>query len=140
MKKLLFILLGISFLSGCTKKSTDNTNPYSNSLQLGTGISSVNPSDLTGVGTTFFAYTIIYFRLESADDQGSSSIMIQIKKQDGTTYSSYTFPSLQGSGHIYLSYFTIPDPGNYTATGVIVTGNKTVASVSFTIAASKQGE
>ena len=136
MKQLFILLIVIVFLSGCTKKSTDS-NPYSNSLQLGTGISTSNYSDLTGVGTTFPAGSTIYFRLESANDQGSSSIMIKINKQDGTLYNSYTYPSLQGYGHIYLSYFTIPDAGNYTATGIMVTGNQTIATISFTIVPTK---
>jgi hypothetical protein len=137
MKKLLFILLGILMVTGCAKKSSDTTNSYSNSLQLGTGISTANYSDLTGVATSFYANAFIYFRLESADDQGGSQIKIQIDKQDGTSYNSYTYPSPQGYGHIFLSYFNIPDPGNYKATGIIVTGNKTVASLNFSVIATK---
>jgi hypothetical protein len=136
MKKVLFVLLGIVILSGCSKKSTTD-NPYSNSLQLGTGISSTNSFNLTGIGTSFYASSLIYFRLESADDQGGSSIKLQINKQDGTSYNSFTYPSVQSYGHIFLSSFSISDPGTYTAIGIIVTGNKTVASQSFTILVSK---
>jgi hypothetical protein len=136
MKKLLFVLLGIVILSGCSKKSTTD-NPYSNSLQLGTGINPTNLFDLTGTGTSFNASSLIYFRLESADDQGGSSIKLQINKQDGTSYNSYTYPALQNYGHIFISSFSIPDPGNYTVTGIIVTGNKTVASLGVTILPTK---
>ncbi|MGA3013162.1 MAG: hypothetical protein ABSD71_03895 [Bacteroidales bacterium] len=136
MKKYVFLLLAIALFTGCSKKST-NSNAYSNSLQLGTGIDANNPFNLTGVGTTFYANTTIYFRLESADDQGGSSITLQIKNTDGSTYKTFTYTNVQSSGHIFLSNFLIPDPGNYTATGIIVNGNKTVASTSFTIVASK---
>jgi len=136
MKKYVFLLLAIALFTGCSKKSTDS-NPYSNSLQLGTGINATSLFDLTGVGTTFYANTTIYFRLESADDQGGSSITIQIYNSDGSSYKSFTYTNDQSYGHIFLSYFLIPDPRKYTAKGIIVNGNKAVASTSFTIIASK---
>jgi len=131
MKKIIFVIIGVLLLFSC-KKSSD-TSEFSNSLQFGTGLNPNNLFELTGVGTVFAKSTTIYFRLESEEDQGGSSVKIQINKGDGTIYNSFTFPSPQSYGHIFLSSFSIPDAGSYTAYGILVTGNKTVASQSLTI-------
>jgi len=39
----------------------------------------------------------------------------------------------QSTGHIFLSTFAVEVPGNYKATGILVTGNKTIASVNFVV-------
>lgn len=132
MKKImLFIITGLLLVS--CKKTTDNTSEFSNSLQFGTGLNPSNLFELVGVGTVFAKSTLIYFRLESQDDMGGSSIKIQINKGDGSIYNSFTYANLQSYGHIFLTGFSIPDAGSYTATGILVTGNKTVASQNLTI-------
>jgi hypothetical protein len=137
MGKILYIFLGIILLSGCAKKSSTDNSPYSNSLQFGAGISISDLNALTGITTTFNASAVIYFRLETIDDRSSSAIKIQIDKQDGTSYNTFTYPAAQDNGHIFISYFTIPDPGIYKATGIIATGNITVATQNLTIIATR---
>ena len=131
MKKLFFpVLIALSVVS-CSKKS-DSTSEYSNNLRLGTGFTS-NYMDLVGIGTSFPVESSIYFRLESADDMGGSAVRIKIDKQDGTAYTSYDYTNPQSYGHIFLSSFSSPAAGNYKATGILVTGLKTVASINFTV-------
>jgi len=131
MKKLFFLLfIALSFVS-CSKKS-DTSSEFSNKITLGTGFTS-NYMDLVGVGTSFTVSTSIYFRLESADDMGGSTVRIKIDKQDGTAFNSIDYPSPQSYGHIMLSSFVINTPGSYKATGILVTGMKTVASINFTV-------
>ena len=131
MKKFSFLLIIILFLFGCSKKS-DNSSAYSNSLQLGTGMNAAT-FQLIGVGTSFAAESTIYFRLESSDDMEGSEVKIQIDKQDGTPFNTFTFSNPQSYGHIFMSSFSIGDPGNYKATGILTKGTKTIASTNFTI-------
>jgi len=138
MGKILFVFLAAILLTGCSKKSTDQTSPYSNNLQFGTGISISDLTALTGVTATFNAGDVIYFRLETVEDRSASALKIQIDKQDGTSYTTFTYPASQDNGHIFISYFSITDPGTYKATGIIVTGNLTVATQSLTIRATQQ--
>ena len=134
MKKSVVLFFAVLSLAACKKSSSDTpVNPYSNKLTLGTGISTTNAFDLIGVGTTFSASSSIYFRLECADDMGSSSVTITIDKADGTPYQTFSYESLQSYGHIYVSAFNVKDPGSYKATGTLLTGNKTIASQSFTV-------
>jgi len=135
MKKIFFLLLITLAVVSCSKKSdSPSASAYSNKLALGTGLNPSNPFELTGVGTTFLVSSVIYFRLESADDMGGSKIRIQIDKQDGTPYSTVPdYDNPQSYGHIFLSGFSLPDKGSYKATGILVTGLKTVASVNFTL-------
>ncbi len=133
MKKLFsFVILALT-IAGCSKSSDDNTSEFSNKLQFGTGLNPSNLFELVNMGTVFPRSTQIYFRLESQDDMGGSDIMLQIKKSDGSVYNSFTYASIQSYGHIFLTAFVIPDAGNYTAYGILVTGNKTVASSPLTI-------
>jgi hypothetical protein len=132
MKKLFFLLFIALSVVSCSKKS-DTSSEFSNKLTLGTGWNTSNYSDLIGVGTSFTASTAIYFRLESADDLGGSMVRIKIDKQDGTAYLSHDYTNPQSYGHIFLSSFTVTDPGSYKATGILVTGTKTVASINFTV-------
>ena len=135
MKKIFLLLLVVLAMTSCSKKSEDtSTSSFSNKLELGTGLNPSNLFQLTGVGTTFTLSGSIYFRLESADDMGSSAVRIQIDKQDGTAVATYDYPSIQSYGHIYLSAFSVELPGNYKATGILVNGNKTIASVNFVVA------
>jgi hypothetical protein len=60
-------------------------------------------------------------------------VRIKIDKQDGTAYLSHDYTNPQSYGHIFLSSFTVTDPGSYKATGILVTGTKTVASINFTV-------
>ena len=133
MKKIFFLLLITMAVISCSKKSDSTSNEFSNKLTLGTGINPNNLFELTGVGTSFTVSTTIYFRLESADDMGSSAVRLKIDQQDGTPIFTQDYPSLQSYGHIFLSNFTITRAGSYTATGILVTGLKTVASINFTV-------
>jgi len=58
---------------------------------------------------------------------------IKIDEQSGTVVSSQDYPNSQSYGHILLSMFTVTRAGNYTATGILVNGNKTIASVNFVV-------
>ena len=134
MKKIFFLMLIALAVISCSKKSDNATETqYSNKLTLGTGFSTTNFFELTGVGTTFPDSTNIYFRLESADDMGGSAVRLIIEQQDGTPISSQDYPNPQSYGHILISNFSITRTGNYKATGILVTGLKTVATVDFTI-------
>jgi hypothetical protein len=132
MKKIFFLLLITLAVISCSKKSDSTSNEFSNKLTLGTGFTS-NYMDLVGVGTSFTASTAIYFRLESAVDIGGSNVRIKIDKQDGTAFNSFDYVNPQSYGHILLSSFVINTPGSYKATGILVTGLKTVASINFTV-------
>jgi hypothetical protein len=135
MKKIILMFLAALAFVSCSKKSDDsNSTPaYSNKLELGTGLNPSNLFELTGKGTTFTLLSAIYFRLESADDMAGSAVRIQIDTQTGTAVATYDYPSIQSYGHIFLSSFAVEVPGNYKATGILVTGNKTIASVNFVV-------
>ena len=134
MKKIFFLLLITLAVISCAKKSDSPTETqYSNKLTLGTGLNPSNPFELTGVGTTFPVSTNIYFRLESTDDMGGSNVLLKIDEQSGTPISSQEYPNPQSYGHILISNFTVTRAGNYVATGILVTGTKTIATINFTI-------
>lgn len=130
MKKLTVLLLAIILMAAmCEKEESDD---FSNSLKLGTSINSSNFT-LNGEGTLFQQGTSISFRLECKDDMAGSPVMISIKEVGSVTSTDYNYPSLQGYGHLYMSAFNAPAPGNYTATGILTAGNKTIASINFTV-------
>jgi len=134
MKKIFFLLLITLAVVSCSKKSdSTSSSGFSNKLTLGTGLNSSNLFELTGVGTSFTASTTIYFRLESAEDMGGSAVRLKINEQDGTPIFTQDYPNPQSYGHILLSNFTITRAGSYVATGILVTGLKTVASINFTV-------
>lgn len=132
MKKLLGLALVIIVLAGACEKTSDSTDEFSNSLALGTGMNASNFT-LVGEGTVFQHGTTIYFRLESKDDMAGSDVRIAINPVGTSNYENRDYPSLQDYGHITISSFSVANPGNYTATGILLTGNKTIASVNFTI-------
>ena len=135
MKKIFLLVIVVLAFASCSKKSEDtSTTGFTNKIELGTGLNPSNLFQLTGVGSTFKLGGTIYFRLECADDMGSSAVRIQIDKQDGTAVATYDYPSIQSYGHIFLSTFSVEVPGNYKATGILMTGNKTIASASFVVA------
>jgi hypothetical protein len=135
MKKIFSLLFIALVIISCSKKSDTATSEFSNKLSFGTGMSSTNSFELTGTGTSFATSGFIYFRLESMDDMAGSKVRIKITKQDGTEFESPAdFDNPQSYGHIFLSAFQAPTvAGTYTATGILVTGNKTIASVVLTI-------
>jgi hypothetical protein len=136
MKKLTGLLLLIIILAvACAKKddTSSTKDEFSNSLKLGTGMNAANFT-LTGEGIVFPQQSTIYFRLESKDDMAGSPVEINISLAGSSTvYGHYDYPSLQSSGHIYMAALVIPGTGNFTATGILTTGNKTIASVNFTV-------
>jgi hypothetical protein len=132
MKKAIGLLLVIILInSGCTK-SDSSTDEFSNSLKLGTGMNAGNFT-LNGEGTVFQRGTTIYFRLESKDDIAGSTVRIAINEIGTAVYANRDYPSAQNYGHISMSSFSVANPGNYTATGTLITGNKSVASINFTV-------
>ncbi len=134
MKKILFLLLIALAVISCSKKSDSTTETtYSNNLTLGTGFSTTNYYELTGVGTTFADSSQIYFRLESAVDMAGSAVRLKIEKQDGTPISSQDYPNTQTTGHVLISNFIITRTGSYKATGILVNGLTTIATIDFTI-------
>jgi hypothetical protein len=134
MRKLTGLLLVIIVLaSACKKKDAAATDEFSNSLKLGTGMNASNFT-LTGEGTSFTPLSTIYFRLESKDDMAGSPVLVNISLAGSSVViTHFDYPSLQSYGHLYLSAFAIPIAGSYVATGVLTTGNKTIASVNFTV-------
>jgi len=124
------------FIIGCDKESNSTSDQFSNKLTLGTGM---NGFTINGETTNFSRIggnAIIYWRLESAADMAGSAVRIDISKQSTsgwTSETSFNFPSTQNYGHIMLSSFFLTSAGNYRATGVLVTGNVTVASKDFTV-------
>lgn len=134
MKKIFFLLLITLAIVSCSKKSDSTSSTvFTNNLTLGTGLNPSNLFELTGVNTSFTASTTIYFRLESADDMAGSAVRLKMDQQDGTPIFSQDYPNPQSYGHIFLSNFTITRAGSYTATGILVNGLKTVATINFTV-------
>ena len=132
MKKIFFLLLITLAVVSCSKKS-DTSSEFTNSLTLGTGLNPNNLFELTGAGTSFTAPAVLYFRLESANDMAGSAVRLKIDQQDGTPIFSQDYPSPSSYGHIFLSNFTLTRTGSYVATGILVDGLKTVASINFTV-------
>jgi hypothetical protein len=129
----LILILAAALFTGC-KKSSDSSDPaYSNKIAFGTGLNPSNLFELTGVGTSFGAASLIYFRLESADDMAGSTVRLVITKGDGSAYESIDYPNPQSYGHIMVSTLYIYDAGSYKVTGMLVTGSKTIASQNITI-------
>lgn len=118
------------------EKNPSSSDSFKNELTLGTGMSGFQ---LTGVSTTFARVggsVQVYWRLESAADMAGSDVVLSIEKNSAGTWNSYnsqTFPHLQDYGHIMVSSITMTEPGSYRATGILATGNKTVASVEFSV-------
>ena len=132
------LLLLLSF-SGCKKDdASTNADQYTDKLTVGLGLNSANLFQLVGEGSTF-TYTsnlMIYWRLESKDDMGGSSVTIKIEKLTSGTYTtvqSIPYPNPQSYGHIMLSSFPVTTTGSYRATGILTTGTKTVATCTFTV-------
>jgi hypothetical protein len=134
-KALLAVTLAAISLFWCSPTSPDNG--FSNKLLLGTGQNATNPFNLTGQGTSFTGAPLaLYWRLESKDDMAGSQVTIDIKKLTGGTYvahMSQTFANPQSYGHIMVSAVTIDSVGSFRATGILVTGNKIISSVDFTV-------
>ncbi|MBK9981999.1 MAG: hypothetical protein IPP15_06155 [Saprospiraceae bacterium] len=132
MKKFALFFWAIILLAiACNK--TDPADQFSNSLKLGTGLSATNSFVLTGEGTVFQSGILIYFRLESKDDMAGSAVRINVNPVGSATTETHDFPSLQSYGHIYLSSFLVQSPGDYIATGILADGDKTIASINFTV-------
>lgn len=130
MKKYLGFIFAVMLLGIGCEKDDSPSDTFSNSLTLGTGLNPSNLFELTGEGTVFPAGSLIYFRLESKDDMAGSPVRLNIKEA-GADVNNFDYPALQDYGHIYLSSFIAPVAGNYTATGILTEGNKTIASLNF---------
>lgn len=138
IQKIIFLItLLCAFIVACKKEETPTSSEFVNKLTLGTGMSGFN---LIGEST---AFTLIgtsinlNFRLESEEDMAGSDVMIKIEKSTTSGYSfqqTFTFKAAQNYGHIMLSSFSHSfGKGEFKATGVLVTGNKTVSSINYTI-------
>ena len=132
------MLMAVILIIGCKKSSNpaSSSDQYSNTLTLGTGMSGFT---ITGETTNFYRVggrATIYWRLESSADMAGSSVRIAIAKQGTNGFvsdTSFTFASTQSYGHIMLSSFALTATGSFRATGILVTGNVTVATKNFTI-------
>lgn len=131
MKMYTGLLLAFLLMVIACEKDDSPSDTFSNSLTLGTGLNPDNLFELTGEGTEFNGGSLVYFRLESTADMKGSPVRIKIK-EGAADVIELDFPSLQESGHIYLSSFAVPIAGHYTATGILTVGNKEVASINFT--------
>ncbi|MCX6143542.1 MAG: hypothetical protein NTZ35_09995 [Ignavibacteriales bacterium] len=135
---ILTAVLLMSLLAGCKKDdASTNSDQFTDNLKLGTGINA-SAMTVSGETTTFIGTpnNMIYWRLESKDDMAGSSVTIKIEKNVSGTFStvqSYPFPNPQSYGHIMLSSFPWSTAGSYRATGILTTGNKTVATRDFTV-------
>jgi hypothetical protein len=136
--RIAIVLTSFLLLSTCIfcEKNPSSSDTFKNELTLGTGMSGFQ---LTGVSTTFTlagGSQQIFWRLESAADMAGSDVTISLEKISGgafVSYKSFPYPHVQDYGHIMLSSFTVTEPGSYRATGILVTGNKTVSQVSFSV-------
>jgi hypothetical protein len=131
MRNIAVIIAGLLLLAGC-HKSLD-TPGYSNTLTLGTGLNPTDVSVVIGVGTSFSKSAPIYFKLESQRDISGSTVRIQVTRENGTFYNNFDFINTPESGHVFISNFTITDAGSFKVTGILMTGNKTVASRLITV-------
>lgn len=129
------------FFSGCKKDDSNpaaDTNQFTNKLTLGTGADATKFA-ITGETSTFTktgANVMIYWRLETANDMGGSAVQIKVEKLVSgsyVAYNSFNFPSTQTYGHIMMSIFVMTEAGSYKATGILTTGNVTIASQTFTV-------
>lgn len=79
----------------------------------------------------------LYFRLESKDDMAGSSVQTKIEKSTSSGYShqqTFTFENPQSYGHIMLSSFSHSfGKGEFRASGILVNGNKFVASINYSV-------
>jgi hypothetical protein len=137
MRRSAVLVLSLAVISLFWCSPTKSDNAFSNKLTLGTGQSAANLFNLTGVSTSFTGAPLtLYWRLESSDDMAGSQVTIDIKKLSNATYASYksqTFANPSTYGHIMVSAIGIDTAGSFRATGILVTGNKTVSSVDFTV-------
>ena len=132
MKTLVGCMLALALaLAGCDQD--DSSDTFTDQISLGSGLNSSNLFELTGEGTVFPAGSLIYFRLESKVDMNGSMVRIRIQNLGTAVTQDFDYPALQDYGHIYLSSFSILTAGNYSATGILVSGNKTVATINFTL-------
>jgi hypothetical protein len=117
LRRTLFLgLLSFCLLAGCGGGSNSD---FKNQLTFGTGLSG-NGFDLAGENTTFSLALLgpasqIYFRLESAEDMAGRAVRLYF---DAITNKDFT--NLQSYGHIFLSAFTITNPGTYTVQAYLV--------------------
>jgi hypothetical protein len=141
MKNIWIFLLGLTIVLTCCKKEekdTENeTDQYSNKITLGTGMSGFN---ITGEATTFYLIggsLNIYWRLESKDDMAGSQVRILISKSISSTYQTIDtidYNNPQSYGHIMLSsYPHTYGAGSFKATGILLTGSKTIASKEYIV-------
>lgn len=136
MKALFTLVLGACLaLVACDGKDATKPNAdFSDELTLGTGMAGFN---LVGETTSFHGTPCtLCFRLESSEDLQGSPIEIRVEQATGENYTSFqtfTFPSLQSYGHIYLSSFGLVSTGQFRAKGVKVTSGRVIAMREFRI-------
>jgi hypothetical protein len=141
MKKslqLFAIIFAILFtFNNCKKDKT--SSEFSNLITLGTGIEASNAFNLTGEGSIFYKIggsALIYFRLESADDMGGSTVELDFETTGGSLINTISRPAAQNYGHIMVSSFDWEwETGNYTVKAYLqeTSGRKFIASKDFTI-------
>lgn len=136
-KTLAIILFSIFSMYACDKKESEPE--FSNKITLGTGLNYSNYFELTGEGTDFYmtgGSAIIYFKVESSEDIGGRSILLEFKTLDNGLINSISRPSTQEYGHMLLSSFEwMWETGTYKVQAYIVNGDdkQFIAETVFTV-------
>ena len=137
MRYIWIFLMGITLImSGCKKEEDAEEEQFTDILALGTGMNGFN---LVGEATTFYltgGSLNIYWRLESMDDMAGSDVRILIEKNITGSFQvidTVDFNNPQSYGHIMLSSYNHNyGAGNFRATGILITGMRTIASKEYT--------
>ncbi len=137
MRYIWIFLMSITLIMpGCRKEEETDEEQFTNKLTLGTGMNGFN---LTGEATSFYltgGSLNIYWRLESMDDMSGSNVRILIEKNltgNFQVIDTVDFNNPQSYGHIMLSSYNHNyGAGNFRATGILITGIKTIASKEYT--------
>ena len=140
IKSVFVLFLLVVIISGC-KKNDSTTNPtseFSNKLQIGTGADYAHfaIAGETAAFTRSGLYANIYWRLESANDMGGSNVNMKVEKLVGSSYIAdtvFAFTAAQSYGHIMMSSIALQHTGSFKMTGILVTGNVSVATTNFTV-------
>lgn len=110
-----------------------STSTFVNKITFGTGINAQTQA-LTGVDTSFSkTEPLIYFRLESKEDQLGRNIKIVFKK-DNEGFDTKNFTATQTYGHIFNSSFAPPQTiGRYILSAYLVKDNTDALVVTDTL-------
>lgn len=129
-KTIWFLFLAMLTLQISCKKDADAE--FTNEMKFGTGLAG-NGFELAGMGSTFTAGTLIYFRFESEEDMAGRMIVLEVMNQAGSLYNTFEYTNPQSYGHIFLSSFIIQNPGAYTVNARLGDSGVSVISAAITV-------